>query len=190
MINKDEVLLWLGHKNHEVPPQIDALIESCIARCEATAKPRSVYRIFELRRVENGVLLESANLTLKGEDIVRHLENSSECAVFAATLGGEVDRLIQAAELTGMTEALILDACANQLIEQYCDQVEGRIADEARTRGRGITHRFSPGYGDFPLEIQPRILETLDAAKKTGLTCTGEFLMIPRKSVTAAVGLI
>jgi hypothetical protein len=55
--------------------------------------------------------------------------------------------------------------------------------------GLTITRRFSPGYGDLPLDIQPALLAVLDAERRIGLTCTQSLILLPRKSVTALIGL-
>ena len=60
---------------------------------------------------------------------------------------------------------------------------------EAAQRGLHTNWRFSPGYGDLPLDIQPAIVRTLEADKKLGMTATDSNLLIPVKSVTAFVGL-
>ncbi len=52
-----------------------------------------------------------------------------------------------------------------------------------------VTSRFSPGYGDFPLTEQSRIIGYLDAQRQIGLHVTADSLMIPGKSVTALMGI-
>ena len=51
------------------------------------------------------------------------------------------------------------------------------------------TWRFSPGYGDLPIEIQGEFLQVLDAPKRIGLYATANNILTPRKSVTAVIGL-
>ena len=48
--------------------------------------------------------------------------------------------------------------------------------------------RFSPGYGDFPLECQGMLLEALEAGKRIGIKLTDSLLMMPSKSVSAVMG--
>ena len=52
-----------------------------------------------------------------------------------------------------------------------------------------LTIRYSPGYGDFPLSFQKEILDFLDAYRKIGLSVTPNYIMIPRKSITAVLGI-
>lgn len=52
-----------------------------------------------------------------------------------------------------------------------------------------MTSRFSPGYGDYPLTEQSRIIGYLDAQRQIGLHVTSDSLMIPGKSITALIGI-
>lgn len=52
-----------------------------------------------------------------------------------------------------------------------------------------MTWRFSPGYGDLPLETQRELVRVLDTHRKIGVSLTGSCLMMPSKSVTAILGI-
>lgn len=60
---------------------------------------------------------------------------------------------------------------------------------EKNTTKYFLTDRFSPGYGDLPLKHQPDVLRLLEAQKRLGINLTSSGLMIPRKSVTAIMGI-
>ena len=49
--------------------------------------------------------------------------------------------------------------------------------------------RFSPGYGDLPLELQKCVFDVLSPEKQIGVFLSDSFIMSPSKSVTAFVGL-
>ena len=59
----------------------------------------------------------------------------------------------------------------------------------AANQGRYLTGRFSPGYGDCPLSLQPALCRALDTPRGIGLAPTRDNLLTPRKSVTAILGL-
>jgi cobalamin-dependent methionine synthase I len=48
--------------------------------------------------------------------------------------------------------------------------------------------RFSPGYGDWPLEQQPELIR-LAHADKIGVSLSSSLMLMPRKSITAIIGL-
>lgn len=190
IINKKEVLRYLGYRNQEISDELDAFIDLCIAECERTARPGSVYRIFDIVRTNGGIDLAGTAVTLKGSSITAHLKSCTKCALMAATLGAGIDNLIYTAQRLNITKALILDACASDMVERVCNDLNRQITREAAKFGFKTNYRFSPGYGDLALETQPEILSLLDAQRAIGLTCTADFLMTPRKSVTAVIGFI
>ena len=49
--------------------------------------------------------------------------------------------------------------------------------------------RFSPGYGDLPINMQKDIFAALDCPRKIGLSLNESLLMSPSKSVTAIIGV-
>ena len=84
---------------------------------------------------------------------------------------------------------LVYDAACSDLVEWAADSAQAEVAAWARERGLFCGRRFSPGYGDLPLEVQPRLLDVLDAPRRLGLTATRDLLLVPTKSVTAVVGI-
>ena len=103
------------------------------------------------------------------------------------TLGAAFDSLLRTAQARDMTQALYLDACGSACVEKGCDAAEREIA--ARHPGLYLTDRFSPGYGDLPLTVQPGLLRALNGEKRLGVCAGPSCLLNPMKSVTAVIGL-
>ncbi|MCD7947056.1 MAG: methionine synthase [Oscillospiraceae bacterium] len=185
---KAEVLRYLGYRGQAISSEVSALVDTCMAEIRTAAHPRHIWRVFPLRTDEAGLALKQTDLVLAGGDIRAHLSGCTRAALMAVTLGIAADRYIDSRKSTDLTAALILDACATQLVEEVCDQVQDEIAQSAGEEGLCVTSRFSPGYGDLPLTIQPQVLRILDTERRIGLTCTARQLLLPRKSVTAIVG--
>ena len=79
----------------------------------------------------------------------------------------------------------------DRLMEQAkkeSDKIIETARKEAEEEGYFLRPRFSPGYGDFPLEFQRNIGDLLQMAKNIGITLTDSLLMMPSKSVTAVIG--
>ena len=87
------------------------------------------------------------------------------------------------------TVGLLLDAAATTAVEQVADQVNEVINTIAKKQGYKPTWRFSPGYGNWPLEIQPQLANIIKT-ELIGLQVTENYLLFPRKSVTAIIGLM
>ena len=186
-IDKDEVLRYLYHKNEPLEENLDKLVDSLIKEASDIARPRFIYNTFTIEK-NNGILLQNTTLTLKGQDIARHLEKSGKCAVLCATLGNEIEMKINYYSKTELLKSVILDACASTLVEALCDHAENIIKKEAEKSGFFITARYSPGYGDFDISVQKDLLNLIDASKRIGVTVTDSFIMLPRKSVSAVIG--
>lgn len=188
-IDKNQILRYLGYRGQEISNEIHSLIEECIKEIKTLVSLRSTYKYSKVE-INNQVNLIDIDLKLEGKDIIRHLEKSNKCCVMAATLGSEVDRKILYYEKVNMTKAVILDACATTAIEEYCDFIEDEVKKVVEKDQLNINWRYSPGYGDLDISIQRDLLKSLDAEKIIGLTVSSHNILIPRKSVTAIIGII
>lgn len=121
---------------------------------------------------------------------LRHrLAGCNRVVLFAATVGLEIDRLIARFSAVSPARALLLQAVGAERIEALCDRFCEDMACQAASRGERILPRFSPGYGDLPLEMQRDIFRVLNCPDHIGLTLNESLLMSPSKSVTAIVGV-
>jgi len=188
-IDPREVLRYLGGKGRHADSQVEQLVADVIIETARQCEPRCTYRLFEVDREEGGLRLRRTSVVLAGKAIARHLHGSASCAVMAVTIGSGIDRLMQQYSHTDLARSLVVDACATAAVESVCDAVEEDIRTVARKKKLCITRRFSPGYGDLPVELQPDILRILEAHKKIGLAVTDSCMLTPSKSVTAIIGL-
>ena len=167
-----------------VPGEGDAAARALLERARqalyAAARPRAVSL-----RAEREALAPY----LRGEDSTRHLEGCGACVLLACTLGAAADAVQRAANTADMAYAVALDALASVLAEQVADAAERTLREEATRDGLFLTGRFSPGYGDYPIELQNELLRLMDAPRKIGLCATPTHLLTPRKSITAVLGL-
>jgi hypothetical protein len=85
------------------------------------------------------------------------------------------------------TDSFYLEHVGGWMADYLADRVEEKIAGEAAKNGYGLTMRYSPGYGDWTLAAQPKLLSLLNS-EKIGVRLTDTLIMIPRKSVSAAIG--
>ena len=184
-IPREEVLRYLGCPGTEDPATL-ALVEGCSARLLAAARPKWTYRVFDLAVQTDGVRLD-CGLLLPGRDLAAHLRGCSRAALLAATLSAPVDALLRRAQAEDLAAAVALDCCATAAVEAVCDLAEAEI--RARFPGCSFPFRFSPGYGDLPIELQDPILRLLDAPRRVGLCATDRHILTPRKSVTAVLGI-
>ena len=193
-INQGEVLRYLQYKNQDIDNSLSEKIKKCINRTKEIINPRFIFRKYKIKKLKfsnekNEVYFEGTNLTLKSDDIYNLLLDCDECILMSATLGLEIEREIRKLTYTDLTKGIIIDACATTAIEEVCDIVQDNIAKNLLKEDKYITYRYSPGYGDLPIEKNLDINNLLNSQKEIGLTVTNSGIMIPRKSVVALIGV-
>lgn len=189
-INTAEAFRYLGYGSSIPDEQTLKAADDCEKKLLTVIDAKYIYRYFEIDRdnTQKGqVALVGTSLVLYGNSIYEHLDGCNGVVLFAATLSEGVDRLIRQLSVRSMASAVVADSMASAAVEQVCDIVENEIIKEFA--GKYTTWRFSPGYGDFPLETQRLFLDVLSAQKRIGVNITGGGLMTPCKSVTAVIGI-
>lgn len=181
-----EVLHFLGWRGTPVDAPLLAQIRDLCDLAVREVRPRMAERRFPL--APDGSLA-GTSMTPKGNDVRAILAPCREAVLLAATLGAESERLLLRMQAKDAAQALLLDAVLSAAIEAVLDAREEALRGELAAQGRYLTDRFSPGYGDMPLAQTREICEVLGAQRAIGLTVSAGGVMIPRKSVTAILGI-
>lgn len=186
-LNQKEILRYLGYRGNAADEQVLAQIEKAAKALDAFT-PRTVHK-----RLPCAVLDKNAvtigDVRIRSKNLARHLKGCHEVFLMAATLGVQADTCIQRASVVDMSYAVVLQAACAAGIEWVCDTLEVTLLEQARADGLYLRPRFSPGYGDFPIEHQKDMIRLLDCSRRIGLTVTDSLMMVPTKSVTAVIGL-
>ncbi|MBP3453554.1 MAG: methionine synthase [Clostridia bacterium] len=149
--------------------------------------PRFIYRVSAVEHRPEGEWLSDLQLLLPGNSARKMLAECQRAAVLVCTLGLGFEQHMRLTQARDMSQAVLLDACGSALVEAGCDAAEKELA--ARFPGVYLTDRFSPGYGDLPLDLQPAICRITDSQRRLGVYVTESCLMTPQKSVTAIIGM-
>lgn len=168
--DKKEILRYAGYKG-EADEVAAKLLDECLQECKGCFSYRVAYIV---RPIE--FFWETFG---ESKTAHAHLDGCKEVALFAATVGLDIDRLVSKYAYVSTVKALFFQAIGAERIEALCEEF---------CKGFG-GKRFSAGYGDFPLEKQTEFFRLLDCSRKIGLTLNDSLLMSPTKSVTAAVGV-
>lgn len=191
---KEEVYRYLGYSKAAMAKQEDEQVEVLVLEAIATMgqvlTPQAVYAEYEIRctKEKQDGTLDFSFAKVTSKDLANCLNGCERIAVFAATIGPSVDLLIQKNSRMNPVKALIAQATGAMYIEEFCTMVNNRINEEFKKRGYTDRPRFSPGYGDMPLDFQKDIFRVLSCSKKIGLTLMDTMIMAPSKSVTAIIG--
>jgi len=166
-IDRREILRYAGVRGDA--PEIEAILDECLKEAEDKLTYKLCYGDFSVSFFDS----------VDSKDLKKHLEGCDKVILFAATVGIGIDRLISRYASITPTKSLLFQAIGAERIEALCDEFNSEF----------VGSRFSPGYGDLPLEFQKEIFRLLDCPKRIGLTLNESMLMSPTKSVTAIIGV-
>jgi hypothetical protein len=186
-VDIEDAYRYMGCRG-DIEPRTKTELQNAAELIKKHIKPRVVQKICDLDR-SDGLSLEGTCLKLYGKGIDALLHDCDICAIFCSTIGGDIEPLIRKWEIKDLAFAAMLDACASSAVESLCDSVENEIAMEYASQGFYLTDRFSPGYGDLPVAIQKDFCAALDTSRRIGVSVSDSGIMIPRKSVTAIIGI-
>jgi len=164
-------------------------IRKAIETAYTLIQGKGVYRTYGLSGAgENIVAGDGLGDVFSGSNMVKLLSGCPYASGLACTIGPGLEARVEQLQKAGeLTDAYSLEMEGGWMADYFADRVDDRIQAEIRKLGYASTMRYSPGYGDWPLEKQPDVLR-LAEAHRVGIELTGANIMIPRKSVSAVIG--
>lgn len=180
-IDPKEVAVYLGYYS------ANGIDEKVITESISEFKNNSDFRAccvkVPVRITENRVdlgFMETESNSLK-----INLEGCDEAFILAATTGINSQRLIERNAVVSPIKGIVSDCVGSAAIEAFCDKINLSLSDNPDF----LRPRFSPGYGDLCIDCQKKIVEFLCTNKNIGLSLTESLMMVPKKSVTAIIGI-
>ena len=189
-----DVIRRMGYPDseHESLSQIKTLMDAELMRAKALFSPKGIYRSFRVaERTLNRLTFKNTKFTIHSEKVCRMLKDADPVILFMVTIGPDLEKVVDELFAGGeSTRGFILDAIGSETADAVADKLHWEILSElAKKNDYKVTPRFSPGYGDWSLTVQKEILKVC-AGDQLGISVTPSSLMIPRKSVSAVLGLM
>lgn len=184
-VNKREIMRYMSSLGGG--DEILELIDECLAEVREMLQYKVCYAVMSAEIDSDVISLPCGQVESK--NLAKNLSGCDKAIIFAATIGVGIDRLISKYSRLSPTKALCFQAIGAERVEALCDEFCEKMKSEFEKSGEKLKPRFSPGYGDLPLETQKMIFSLLDCPKRIGVTLGDTLLMSPSKSVTAFVGI-
>jgi len=184
-VDISQVLRYAGINGGNAPDSVLELVKKSMPKLLETANFKACYLEVPVTVKEDNIDFDYT--TVKSRNLSVLLRGCNKALLVAATAGAQVDMIIKRAEVTSKAEALILNAVAIAGIEKYMAMLNGYFKEKFPQYE--LRPRFSPGYGDVPLDFQKELLGVLDTNRKIGVSLSDTLLMAPAKSVSAIIGL-
>jgi hypothetical protein len=152
-------------------------------------KPSILYQTFPLAEVRDQTVVLNGGARFRGHLLADRFGLAEEVALCLCTIGGDLEARVGAYRDDGdEVRAILLDGIASAAIGELGEHVHTVVREEAQQRGWKASAPFRPGQLDWPLEDH-RVFFELLPAEKLDLQLDAQHLIVPYKSLSAAVGL-
>lgn len=170
-----------------LPDQVSAEYRRTALQAFELCRPCGCWRIAEAVAGETGVMLDGRYF-IAGREFAARCAGVTRMWCGAVTVGKEVLTCRDRQERVSL--AAVYDAVAGECADAAMDMLHRQSLAALRRCGWNLAkRRYSPGYGDMPLEIQQFFYEYLKL-DQLGVGLTANNFLIPEKSVTAFAGVI
>ena len=181
-ISRREILRYAGSR--EGDPALEALLDLVLDEAEGALVYRTCYKRISV--TVSGDICDFGDFSLTSRHLARALAGCAEALLLVATVGVGADRLITRYGALSPAKGVLMQAVGAERVEALCDLLCDTLSAEW---GVQLRPRFSPGYGDLPLEAQRSLFAALSPEKRIGVFLNDSLLMTPAKSVSAVVGI-
>ncbi len=168
------------------PPRMKRTVLQALRTIKEHAAPQMMWKRIPVIPLDTGCAVQKEQYPVKSRRFSRILSRCGEAVICAATLGTSLDHELNRDGLR-MHERVVLDQAASDVMEAVMDMGQTHIQEQCRP-GEAVTRRYSPGYCDWHID-QQRVLFSLLPSEVLGIRLSNSFLMSPRKSVTALMGV-
>ena len=189
-IDRDEVRRYLGcPAGRKMPARMSSLLNEYLENVNHLVDASYSYVIKDIEFVHGSFILLEDLVVFESKVLAKLLERCEMVAVFALTIGDRLEKMVGKLSEDGLVlQATVLDAIGSCAAEQLAVSVEDMIREIVRLKGLSISRRFSPGYCDWDVSQQEMIFRVLNC-NSAGVSLSGEYLMLPRKSISGIIGI-
>ncbi len=185
-IDRQETKRYAGlRKGHDFPKN---LVDEACNTVMMLKKPQTVWTVYPYDCCHACVQAPDEYF-IPGNSLRKHLSSATQVIFLSATVGEMVEEAASDAFAKGeYALGMLIDAAATAAVEQTADELEKLLVNKFAKLGFKMTFRFSPGYGDWDLSEQDKVAK-LANAEAIGVSLTDSLMLMPRKSITAVIGL-
>jgi len=190
-IDPQEVLRLQGYRrSSDVPTrEVLAILHDAMAEARQVFQPRWVYQEFAVESVDlTGCRLQGGS-TLLIRDVPERWGQITSLGLAVCTIGEAIEHRIES--LFAEREfpvAYMLDSLGSVAVEALAEGFLRQLCIDRLAQGLKVTPRESPGYPRWPIEEQRKVF-ALVPAETMGVALNPYCVMIPRKSISFAVGI-
>lgn len=169
-------------------PALVAVAERAIEAGKPFLQPRVAYARFQVAGLQHQRLMLDGGM-LQGALIAQHLGSAEQVILMVCTIGEAIEAEVARCMEKDPPFALALDGVGSTAAEALTSLACNAFEREAIDRGWHASLPLSPGMIGWPVhEGQAQIFRLIDASE-AGVRLTEGGMMVPRKSISLALGL-
>lgn len=184
-ITNRDVLRELGYGVKDTDTFIEQQIEELLHDLAPSVTSRFTYCVYS-GKVEGQSVWVDGSLFNIGSVISSLMEGATTFAVFAATAGDHIDKVMKEVARDDVFKEYLVSAIGSCIVEKTGDYMETILQTELGALSH--TRRFSPGYCGWPLSDQKAIFHLLGGSP-CNIRLSEYFLMTPIKSISGIIGI-
>ena len=170
-------------------PRLVDIARRAVDEGSTLIEPAAIYRTFAVEALRHERLNLVGGGRLSGALITQHLAAAEQVALIAATIGDQLEKRVAEMMPIDPSYALALDGFGSVAAEALGAAVCTFIEEQAARNNQCTSMPLNPGLIGWPVDVgQPEIFQLLDGGL-IGLTLNDSAQLIPRKSVSMALGL-
>jgi cobalamin-dependent methionine synthase I len=165
------------------------LVSSSLLEAQKLITPVGVHILRQIKTKGDPITFNGSRIQIPGNAVQDLLKNSCAAIFLAATIGpGLENRINRHTEEKELEKTIVLDAIGSEAAEAIINSMNFYLLSQASQAGLALTRRYSPGYGDLPLEFQKDLHREL-SLEILGVSIDRQSVLYPRKTVTALIGV-
>ena len=191
-INIDHVIRAQGADPEIIQGRNPRLVKAATTALEMgypLLEPLVLYEEYKIDSLRHETLKFVEGGALKGKLVAQHLSSAKSVIIILCTVGIKLEKesigLISSDPVAGLALEGVGSAAVEILANSACNHFEQMAAK----KNMGTTIPLSPGMMGWPVDQgQTQIFSLLDA-EQIDVRLTTSYLMLPRKSLTFAIGI-
>lgn len=193
-IDEEEVLRYQGCHNNKlkkVNKTVMKITREEIKRGYNLFEPKGIYSPVKIKQIsfsDGRVDLKNGFSLYFSNSIINLLKGTNYLVLGVITIGSSLENKVS--EFFTQEEyprAIALDAVGTVAVESLSRYIKNLICQEAKEQYFKTTRYFNPGYGGWDINQQENIFEIIPA-DKIGVKLTESYMMVPKKSLSWAMG--
>jgi len=170
-------------------PQLVKLAERALEESPALLAPQLTFEEYAVKEFQHQKITLRDGAYLSGPAIGELLAPADRVVIMAYTIGPKLDQKVSTAMQNEPAYALALDGLGTHAVDHLGWLAYQYFEENAHSQGMQLTMPLSPGMLGWPFEKgQTQLMIMLDSTE-AGIQVTESGQMIPRKSVSAVLGM-